>query len=80
MSDNADIVREALRLSHRATDAWDAAYRALDALVAERDAALGIETEVILDDLRAAEAEVARLNVCVTELEAALTRYRGGRK
>ena len=31
-------------------------------------------------DWKAAEAEVARLNVCVTELEAALTRYRGGRK
>jgi hypothetical protein len=31
-----------------------------------------------LDALEAAEAEVARLNVCITELEAALTHYRGG--
>jgi len=32
-----------------------------------------------LDALEAAEAEVARLNVCVAELEASLTRYRQGR-
>lgn len=73
MSDHADKLREALRLSHRKTDAWDAAYRALDALVAERDLARtklmdmhtwGEEWKV---EARTAKAEVARLkDICDT--------------
>ena len=60
MSDHADIVREALRLSHRKTDAWDAAYRALDALVAELADALHEAADMTAGQT-AALAEVARI-------------------
>jgi hypothetical protein len=64
MSDHADVVRAGIRIhpdepTDVMVDLELRAIAALDRLVAERDAALGIETEVILDvildDLRATE-------------------------
>ena len=57
---------------------------ALDALIAERDEARRTRFQannmivVPEDELIRERAENARLRVCITELEAALTHYRGG--
>ena len=76
MSDNAHIVREALRTAAMIEETYRDALAALDALVSERD-----EARELVDRCRkfhtatekdrvTAEAEVARLNNVVRQLRA----------
>ena len=78
---DADKLRDILEQTDCGRGQWEPL---LDALVAERDEAIEKHRLLLYDfgayvvEAKAKKSEVARINVCVAELEAALTRYRGG--